>query len=100
MQDEPLGNAQAKIELNRCLSEGTVIYSKHFREELANDKLTTADILAVCRSGLITMAPEKDIKSGKWKYRIEGNSPSSVRLALVFTFRPNQVVFITVFKRI
>lgn len=99
MHNEPLGKAQAKTQLNRCLSEGSVIYSKHFRQELANDRLTTEDILAVCKSGAIIMAPEKDIKSGNWKYRIEGLSPEGLKLALVFTFRPNMAVLITVFER-
>ena len=90
---------RAKAKLNRCLDEGTVIYSKHFRDELANDDLTTEDILAVCRSGAITMAPEKDIKTGQWKYRIEGITADRREVAVVFTFRPGMAVFITVFER-
>jgi hypothetical protein len=100
VSDQPLGKDQAKAKLNRCLEEGTVIYSKHFRDELANDALTTEDVLAVCRSGAIVMAPENDIKTGKWKYRIEGVTADHRQLAVVFTFRPEQAVFITVFKRI
>jgi hypothetical protein len=44
---------------------------------LSNDDLTTEDILAVCRSGAIVMASEKDIKTGQWKYRIEGITAES-----------------------
>jgi hypothetical protein len=46
------------------------------------------------------MSPEQDIKTGQWKYRIEGTNADECRVAVVFTFRHEQAVFITVFKRI
>ena len=64
-----------------CLEEGVVSYSRHFRDELANDALTTGDILTVCRSGAIAMAAEKDIKTGQWKYRIEGLTADGIPVA-------------------
>jgi hypothetical protein len=70
--EEPLGRDQAKAKLNRCLEDGRAIYSQHFREELAKDALDMEDVLAVCKAGAIRLAAEKDIKSGQWKYRIEG----------------------------
>jgi hypothetical protein len=100
VSDAPLSKDRAKAALNRCLNEGSVIYSQHFREELANDDLTTEDILAVCRSGAVLMAPEKDIKTGQWKYRIEGITADRRQVAVVFTFRSETAVFITVFERI
>jgi hypothetical protein len=57
------------------------------------------DVLIVCKSGAILMAPEKDIKTGQWKYRIEGSTADRAKVAIVFTFRPERAVFITVFKR-
>ena len=41
MQDEPLSNDQAKANLNWCLEEGSVIYTKHFRDEMIDDELNT-----------------------------------------------------------
>jgi hypothetical protein len=41
-------------------------------------KTTTAspsDVLSVCRSGAVTTVPEQDIRTGDWKYRIEGYVP-------------------------
>lgn len=99
MRDAPLTKDRAKANLNRCLHDGAVIYSQHFREELANDDLTTEDILAVCRSGAITMAPEEDIKTGRWKYRIEGITADRRQVAVVFTFKAELAVFITAFGR-
>jgi hypothetical protein len=65
----------------------------------ANDDLTTEDVLAVCRSGAIIMTPEKDIKTGKWKYRIGGGTVDRRRVAMVLTFGTEQALFITVFER-
>jgi hypothetical protein len=93
VSDAPPAKDRAKVKLNRCLDEGTVIYSRHFRDELVNDDLTTEDTLAVCSSGAIVMAPEKDIKTGQWNYRIEGITADRRH------FRPEQAVFTTVFER-
>ena len=86
--------------MNRCLEEGSVIYTQHFGKELANDNLTTQDVLAVCRSGAVIMEPEKDIKTGQWKYRIEGITIERRKAAVVFTLKPSLAVFITVFEQI
>lgn len=100
MRDEPLSKDRAKAALNSCLQDGTVTYTKHFRDELANDDLTTEDVLSVCRSGAIVVSPEKDIKTGDWKYRIEGLTADRRQIAVVFSFRqPRAAVFITVFER-
>jgi hypothetical protein len=96
---EPLGRDQAKAKLNRCLEDGRAIYSKHFREELAEDALDMEDVLAVCNSGAIRMAPEKDIRSGQWKYRIEGATSEHLHVAIVFTFKTDDAVFITIFEK-
>ena len=45
------------------------------------------------------MPPEEDIKTGEWKYRIEGFTPDHYRIAVVFTLGSDLAVFITVFKR-
>jgi hypothetical protein len=76
-----------------------VIYTRHFREELANDDLTMEDVLRVCKSGAIVMSPEKDIKTGHWKYRIEAVTAGGRQIAAVFCLRPDAGVFITVFER-
>ena len=76
MKNAPLSPDRAKIELNRCLDDGLVIYSRHFKDELAK------------------------VGTGGWKYRIEGWTADKEDVALVFTFKLEQkAVFITVFKR-
>ncbi len=74
------------------------MYSRHFRDKL-DDDLTTQDVLAVCRSGAIIMSPEKDLKTGQWKYRIEGITADRRKVAVVFTFSLERAIFITVFER-
>jgi hypothetical protein len=86
--------------LKDCLGEsGKVIISRHFREELAKEGLTLQDAWTVLRSGNIPNPPECDIKTGEWKYRIEGLTADAVRLAVVFSFKyVNQACLITVFS--
>ncbi len=57
------------------------------------------DVLAVSRSGVIVMSPEKDIRTGAWKYRIEGLTAERRSIAVVFCLRSDAAVFITVFER-
>ena len=100
MKDAPLSKDQAKVQLNLCLNDGFVSYTKHFKEELFNDGLTMEDTLAICRDGLIVRVPEKDIKTGDWKYRIEGCTADRESVAIVFTLKAVlKAVLITVFKR-
>lgn len=99
MGDEPFTKDQAKAALTSCLEDGTTILTRHFRDELVDDDLTMEDVLVACRSGAVVMAPEKDIRSGDWKYRIEGYTAERRHIAVVFSLRPAAVVFITVFER-
>jgi hypothetical protein len=45
------------------------------------------------------MAPECDIRTGQWKYRIEGTTAEMRRIAIVFAFRAETTVMITVFEK-
>lgn len=97
---KPLTRDQAKSLLCECLRAGTVVFSKHFRDELMNDGLTIADVLPVCRAGVVKDAPEPDIKRGTWKYRIEGSTLDRDLVAIVFSFdEERRAVFITAFKK-
>ena len=52
-----------------------------------------------CVGGRIFDAPEPDIKTGEWKYRIEGHEPGGKWLAIVFSFKTVERAFlITVFS--
>jgi hypothetical protein len=85
--------------LHDCLSEGSVIPGKHFRDELRKEGLTIPDAWQVLRSGCICDPPECDIKSGEWKYTVEGYAPDGTWLRIVFSFKQvNEAYLITVFS--
>ena len=86
---------QEAVDLMRhCLESGEVVPSKHFRDELANDNLDMADALTVLKSGNIYDAPEVDIRTGDWKYRMEGYAPEGWWLAIVFCFKTRERAFL------
>ena len=58
--------------LRRCLEEGSVQQSWHFKQELAKETITIADAEFVLRSGAIYDRPEQEVTTGEWKYKVEG----------------------------
>ncbi len=96
----PFRTAREAVDLlHRCLEDGAVAYGTHFREELANESLSIGDAWVVLRTGRIYDPPEQDIKTGDWKYRVEGRVPDGTRIAIVFCFKSLEKVFlITVFS--
>jgi len=92
--------AEALDLLHRCLSgQGSVQWGSHFKKALEDERLTFPDAWHVLRTGRIYEAPERDIKTGDWKYRVEGNAPDGVWLVIVFCFKElDRTFLITVFS--
>ena len=89
----------AEDRMRHCLERGAVIPGRHFREELANEGINLQDAWIVLRYGHIYDAPEKDIKTGEWKYRLEGPEPGGRWMVIVFCFKTVDNAFlITVFS--
>jgi hypothetical protein len=85
--------------LRHCLEDGGVKHGRHFREELAKEKLSYEDAWSVLLRGQIFDPPEEDIKTGEWKYRVEGRESGGKWIAVIFTFKTVELVFlITVFS--
>jgi hypothetical protein len=86
--------------LRACLgSGGTIIIGKHFRDELTNEGLIIPDAWHVLRNGIIFNPAEHDVKTGDWKYRVEGHVPDGKWIAIVFCFKGiDRVFLITVFS--
>ena len=80
--------------LRRCLEDGEVIPSAHFRAELAKEKATFVDVWTILRNGQIYDPPEQDIKTGEWKYRIEGHAADGQWLVVVFCFKSAEQTFL------
>ena len=96
---ERLTRFQAVELLRQCVSSGKIIPGKHFRDELANEKLDIQDALRVLKTGQIYNEPEQDIKCGDWKYHCEGRELEGKSLAIVFCFQAVDTAFlITVFS--
>jgi len=92
--------AQAKETLRKCLGvNGQIRPSRHFLDELKNENLTLVDAWQVLRNGTIFNAPEHDVATGEWKYRIEGKEPEGKSMAIVFCFKQmDYALLITVFS--
>ncbi len=89
----------AEERMRHCLERGAVIPGKHFREELANERINLQDAWIVLRYGHIYDAPEKDIKTGEWKYRLEGPEPGGRWIVIVVSFKTvDRAFLITVFS--
>ena len=95
---ERLSRADAESLARHCMTAGRVIFGKHFREELANESLQITDARFVLKHGHIFTEPEPDIKTGEWKYRIDGKTLDQIDLSVVFCFKEIDTCFlITVF---
>jgi hypothetical protein len=94
-----LSRPEAADLVRHCLTAGRVIPGKHFRDELANEGLDILDAHHVLGTGNIFQEPEPDIRSGDWKYRMEGTDLEGKPLAVVFCFKDEATGFlITVFS--
>lgn len=89
-----LSRTEAADLIRHCLSAGRIIPGKHFREELANEGLDILDAYHALKTGKIFQEPEPDIRSGDWKYRMEGTDLEGKSLAVVFCFRDESTGFL------
>lgn len=81
--------------LHYCMSEGgRVIEGYHFRQELRSENIALAEAYFVLRSGNIYEPPELDIKTGEWKWRVEGLEPDGKWLVVVFSFKAVDCAFL------
>lgn len=96
---QPLPIVQARRQLQDCLEMGHVIPTKHFRDELSNERIPFEDAWTVLRYGNIFDPPEEDSKTPEWKYRIEGHEPGGKWIVVVFCFKSTETAcLITIFS--
>ena len=82
--DKPcISRDQARQAFQKSAKNGSIILTKHAREEMKKDEVTTNDLLLLARSGAVINEPEPDIKTGEMTYRIECNSPSQLRAVFI-----------------
>ena len=80
--------------VRHCLETGKIVVSKHCRDELLNEDFDILDAHYVLKRGNIFMEPELDIRSGDWKYRMEGKTVDGRALAVVFCFKAFDTSFL------
>ena len=96
---EALSGRDAGDLVHHCLEQGNVVLGKHFRDKLSKECIEWIDAYTVLKHGIIYDPPEPDIKTGEWKYRIEGAEPNGKWLVIVFCLKAIDSVFlITVFS--
>ena len=68
--DEPLAPEAAKWLIREILKSGRFTYSKHAKDEMLDNDLTTVDCENVLRGGVVRPGEREH---GTWRYRVETN---------------------------
>lgn len=88
---EPLDARTAKRLIRGIIELGTVSFSDHALDEMANDALSTVDCVNVLRGGVVHPG---EFERGSWRYRV-----STARMCVVVAFRSEQeLVVVTAWR--
>ena len=96
MSYKRLNKEQARKLLAKIMSDGGHIsFTKHARDELKNDQLTTVDAVNVLASTDSRISDEPEFKNDIWRYRVKTN-----KICVVISFYEDHqgILIITVFK--
>lgn len=89
--DEPLASDAAKRLIRDILKGGRFTYSRHAKEEMLDDDLTTVDCENVLRGGTVRAG---EFENGGWRYRVE-----TARMTVVIAFRSaRELVVVTAWR--
>jgi hypothetical protein len=89
--DEPLGPEAARWRIREILRAGRFTYSRHAKEELFADDLTTVDCENVLRGGVVGSGA---FERGTWRYRVETS-----RITVVVAFRSeHELIVVTAWR--
>lgn len=89
--EEPLEPHAAKQLIRQILQAGCLTYTKHSKDEMLADNLTTLDCENVLRGGVIRPG---EFERGTWRYRVENS-----RITVVVAFRSeNEVIIVTAWR--
>ena len=89
--DEPLAPEAARRLIRDILKSGRFTYSKHAKDEMLDDDLTTVDCENVLRGGVVRPG---ECEHGTWRYRVETS-----RITIVIAFRSErELVVVTAWR--
>ena len=89
--DEPLAPEAAKHRIRHILHAGRFTYSRHAKDEMIADDLTTVDCENVLRGGVVRPG---EYENGSWRYRVETS-----RVTVVVAFRSDdELVVVTAWR--
>jgi hypothetical protein len=88
-----LPEEQARKLAVQILREGSTVFTKHCRREMADDGLLETDVVNTIAGGLITEPGEISLRGG-WRYRVRTR-----RITVVIEFRSNEeMVIVTAWR--
>ncbi len=91
---EPIDAATAKKFIRAILDSGSVVFSRHALDEMANDKhgeITRVDVVNVLRGGVVEPG---EFERGSWRYRVH-----TIRMWVVVAFNSeNELVIVTAWR--
>ena len=88
---EPLKPDDAKQLIRTILQTGRFTYTRHAKEEMLADDMTTVDCENILRAGVVR---PPDFEKGSWRYRVETS-----RMAVVIAFRSSdELVIVTAWR--
>src|SRR5262245_18838042 len=92
--------AAAAREIRNLVNAGCgVELTTHAREKMTAEGVSLVDVMHVLRSGVVRRAPDRDVRTGNEKFRVEGTSDDR-RLCVVVVFEvyPVRLRVVTVWK--
>jgi hypothetical protein len=94
-----LSKQDAQDLVRRCRAEGRIIVGRHFREQLANERLILTDVWEVLRTGQIYNEPEPGHPHSGMEIPCRGLGAGRKWVAIVFTFKATDTAFlVTIFS--
>jgi hypothetical protein len=91
---EPFDAATAKKFIRAILDSGSVVFSRHALDEMANDKhgeITRVDVVNVLRGGVVEPG---EFERGSWRYRVH-----TIRIWVVVAFNSDsELVIVTAWR--
>lgn len=88
---DPVRPPQARKIISGILDTGSVIPSKHFREEAEKDQLDIVDAENVLRCGVVR---EPEWENGSWRYQVE---TPRIRVVIVFETE-TELILVTIMR--